>query len=235
MGTLESQRNTRTELTRIAWLSARDPQKVFHSLMHHFTVESLRSCYDKLDGKKAIGVDGIDKECYGGNLQENLEGLITRMKQMAYRPGPIRQVLIPKAGSPKATRPLGISNFEDKLVQKRMQELLESIYEPLFMDCSYGFRPGRGCHDAIKDLQHYLFSNEVETIIDVDLSNFFGRIDRGRLEEILQMKIKDKKFLRYVNRMFKAGVLSNGELTVSEEGVVQGSCSDKTSQYNYGL
>ena len=142
---------------------------------------------------------------------------------MAYRPGPVRQVLIPKEGKPGATRPLGISNFEDKLVQKRMQEILESIYDPIFLNFSYGFRPKRSCHDAIKDLMDHLYNEEVETIIDVDLANFFGTIDHKILEDMLRMKIKDTKFLRYIKRMFKAGMLAEREMVVSDEGVPQGS------------
>lgn len=225
MGTIESQENTDTELSKIAWKSAQDKHQAFHSLMHHINVETLRRCYGKLDGKKAIGVDGIDKKRYGEELQANLEDLIERMKRMAYRPGPVRQVLIPKEGKPGATRPLGISNFEDKLVQRRVQEILESIYEPIFLDMSYGFRPGRSCHDAIKGLSGHLYAEEVEMVIDVDLANFFGTIDHGVLKDMLSMKIKDTKFMRYITRMLKAGVLAEGELEVSDEGVPQGSCS----------
>src|ERR1700733_7499976 len=127
MGTTESQINTDTKLIKIAWLSAQNPNQEFHSLMHHINVEALRNCFNKLDGRKAVGIDGINKAIYTENIQENLEGLIERMKRMAYRPGAVRLVLIPKEGQPGATRPLGISNFEDKLVQKRVQEILESI------------------------------------------------------------------------------------------------------------
>jgi group II intron reverse transcriptase/maturase len=188
-------------------------------------VEALRCCFERLDGKKAIGVDQVSKEEYGRNLRTNLEDLVERMKRMAYRPQPVKEVLIPKDGKPGATRPLGISTFEDKLVQKRMQELLESIYEPLFWECSYGFRPKRGCHDAIKALRAYLDKEEVETVIDVDLANFFGSIDHQMMLDTLRMKIKDKKFLRYVSRLLKAGILSQGELRMNEEGTVQGSCT----------
>ena len=225
MRSTESQETTRTELSEIAWLSAQDPNREFHSLIHHFNVESLHSCFDRLDGKKAIGVDRVSKDEYGKNLRMNLEDLVARMKRMAYRPQAVREVLIPKDGKAGATRPLGISAFEDKLVQKRMQELLESIYEPLFLDCSYGFRPKRGCHDAIKALRTYLDKEEVETVLDVDLANFFGSIDHQMMLDTLRMKIKDKKFLRYVSRLLKAGILSNGELRVNEEGTVQGSCT----------
>ncbi|NDB60861.1 group II intron reverse transcriptase/maturase [bacterium] len=107
-----------------------------------------------------------------------------------------------------------------------MQQILESIYDPLFLECSYGFRPGRGCHDAIRALQHHLHNNAIQTIIDIDLKNFFGTIDHRILESILKEKIKDTKFIRYINRMFKAGVLSNGDMVMSDEGVPQGSiCS----------
>ena len=220
----ESQVYTDTALAEIAWLSANNPNQVFHSLMHHFNSESLRCCFDKLNGRKAVGVDRVSKAIYGENISSNLNGLITPMKRMSYQPGPVREVLIPKEGKKGATRPLGISNFEDKLIQKRMQEILESIYEPLFLDCSYGFRPGKSCHDAIKDLHQHLFKEEVEVVIDVDLANFFGKIDRQMLKDMISMKIKDRKFMRYISRMFTAGVLADGDLLMSDEGVVQGSC-----------
>jgi hypothetical protein len=140
----ESHATTATQLTRIAWLSARDPQKTFHRLMHHFNESSLKECFHQLDGRKAVGADGVTKAAYAMPLDDHLTDLVARMKRRAYHPGPVRQVLIPKAGTPQATRPLGISNLEDKIVQLMMHRVLESIYEPLFLDCSYGFRPGRG-------------------------------------------------------------------------------------------
>ena len=226
MGATETQSITKTKLNRIALLSKQDPRRSFESLMHHFNEGSLKECFYELDGKKAVGVDGMNKETYGKDLDQNISKLIARMKTMSYRPGPVREVLIPKEGKPGATRPLGISGFEDKIVQKMMQEILESIYEPIFLDCSYGFRPGRGCHDAIKDLQHHLYESEIQTIIDIDLKNFFGTIDHEILEDILKEKIKDTKFMRYINKMFKAGVLTKGDLIMSDEGVPQGSiCS----------
>lgn len=225
-----------TKLAKIAWLSAQDPNQMFYSLMHHINEESLHCCFKRLDGKKALGVDKISKNDYEENLDENIKELIGRMKQMAYRPQVIRQVLIPKEGKPGATRPLGISCFEDKLIQKRVQEILESIYEPLFLDCSYGFRPGKGCHDAIKDLRQHLYDEEVETVIDVDLAKFFDTIDHQILEDFLRIKVKDTKFMRYLVRLFKAGILAKGEIVVSDEGVAQGSvaspvCSNVMAHY----
>jgi group II intron reverse transcriptase/maturase len=218
--------NTDTKLKRIAWLSAHEPKKKFDQLMHHFNEGSLAVCFHELDGKKAVGTDGIDKSRYGENLDDNFKDLIARMKRMAYKPAPVRQVLIPKEGKPGATRPLGISNFEDKLVQKMMQKVLESIYEPLFLDCSFGFRPERGCHDTIRALHQHLFRHEVQTVLDVDLANFFGTIDHSLLLDMLKEKINDQRLIRYLTRMFKAGVLADSDLTVSDEGVPQGSvCS----------
>jgi len=200
--------------------------KQFDCLMHHFNESSLEECFHQLSANKAVGVDGITKTDYEENLEKNLKALTERMKRMAYRPGAVRRVLIPKEGKPNATRPLGISNFEDKIVQKMMQRILESIYEPIFLNCSYGFRSGRGCHDAIRALHHYLYSHEVQTVIDIDISKYFDSIDHDKLLAILRKKISDKRFIRYIIRMLKAGVLSAGELTVSDEGVPQGSvCS----------
>lgn len=224
MGTTETQYKTDTKLKRISWLSKQDRNKRFDSLMHLFNQESLEQCFHELDGNKAVGIDGVNKEVYGKNLKENITDLLARMKRMAYRPGPVRQVLIPKEGKPGATRPLGISNLEDKIIQKMTQKILEAIYEPIFLDCSHGFRPNRGCHTAIKDLMNYLYLNEIQTIIDIDLKNFFGTIDHKMLEDLLKEKIGDFTFMRYINRMFKAGVLADGEMSISEEGVPQGSC-----------
>jgi len=222
----QSHSGTKTKLNRIAWLSEQDHGKKYECLMHLFNRESLLECFHELDKNKAVGIDGIKKMAYATNLDGNIKELITKMKNMAYRPGPVREVLIPKEGKPGATRPLGISNLEDKIVQKMTQKVLESIYEPLFLDCSHGFRPGKSCHTAIQALQDHLYKSEIQTVIDIDLKNFFGTIEHQLLEDILKEKIKDPKFMRYISRMFKSGVLANGDLKISEEGVPQGSiCS----------
>lgn len=222
MGSTESQIKTETKLRRIAWLSGRDPGKEFSSLMHLFNEESLVECFNQLNGKKAVGIDGTNKEHYGDDLTTNLQNLLARMKELSYRPGPAKEILIPKEGRPGETRPLAISNFEDKLIQKMFQRTLESIYDPIFKDVSFGFRPGLGCHDAIRALAQHLYQNPTETVLDLDLKNFFGSIDHKNLNEILSKKIKDKTFLRYIGRMLKAGALSSEGLKISEEGVPQG-------------
>ena len=224
MGIAKSQRDTRTVTERIAWISAQNSDAQFCSLMHHYNVDALRDCFHSLDGKKAVGADGMRKQDYGEQLEANLQNLLDRMKRMAYRPNAPREVLIPKEGKPGATRPLGISNFEDKLVQKRTQQLLEAIYDPIFVEQSYGFRPGRSCHDAIKAVRDYADRNRVSVVIDVDLANFFGTIDHDILIELLEIKIKDTRFMRYIRRMLKAGILAKGAWRMSEEGMPQGSC-----------
>jgi len=226
METTVLQTITRTKLNRILWLSQQDKEIQFNNLMNVFSVELLRECFNALDGKKAVGIDGVKKEDYAKDLDGNLQRLVKRIHEMGYRPNPVREVHIPKEGKPGATRPLGISNFEDKIFQMMVQKTLESIYEPLFLECSYGFRPGRSCHDAIEALSQYLYQNEIQTVIDVDLRNFFGTIDHQELEALLREKISDPRFLRYISRMFKAGVLSDGDLKIDDQGVPQGSlCS----------
>ena len=219
---------TKMKLKRIAALSAANPGMVFTHMIHHINEESLRTCFHELDRRKAIGIDGVDKASYGEKLDENLRDLMDRMKRMAYIPGPVRQVLIPKDGKPGATRPLGISNLEDKLVQRMMHKVLESIYEPLFYKNSYGFRPGKKCHNAIESLHAHLSTHEVETVLDVDLSNYFGSIPQESVVEIIKKKISDPRILRYLIRMFKSGLLVDGEMVISDEGVVQrGLCKVK--------
>ena len=141
-------RGTDTKLKRIAVLSRGNLRQGFNCLMPHFNKESLTKCFHELNGKKAVGIDRKTKEEYGKNLESNIGNLVSKMKAMSYWPGPVREVLIPKGDG--KTRPLGISNFEDKIVQLMMSKILEAIYDPIFHDFSYGFRRGRGCHDAIK-------------------------------------------------------------------------------------
>jgi len=224
----QNQSETNTKLNRIAWLSKQDAGKKFQCLMHLFNPESLTECFHELNKNKAVGIDGVTKTDYEQNLEKNIQELIAKMKAMAYRPGPVREVLIPKEGKPGATRPLGISNLEDKIVQKMMHKVLESMYEPIFLEGSHGFRPESSCHTAIQALQDHLYKNNIQTVIDIDLKNFFGTIDHKILEEILREKITDPKLMRYIIRMFKAGVLTEGELKITEEGVPQGSACSPT-------
>jgi RNA-directed DNA polymerase len=168
--------NTETKLQRIAWLSGKDHQKTFECLMHHVNYDLLLGNFRRLDPKKAVGIDGVTKADYEENLEANITALVDKMKRMAYIPLPVKEVLIPKDGQPGKFRPLGISVLEDKIVQGAFRQILEAIYEPIFLNCSHGFRPKRGCHTAIKDLRKYLQENPVEIVIDIDLKNSWGGV-----------------------------------------------------------
>jgi group II intron reverse transcriptase/maturase len=210
-----------TKLRRIATLSSEGEHVTFKWLIQQVTEENLTSCFHELNGKKAVGIDGISKDEYGVNLIENIRTLVTKMKSMEYYPAPVREVKIPKGDG--KFRPLGISNIEDKIVQMMFSKILTAIYEPIFVQESFGFRPNRSCHDAIKNLHEYLRKKYDGVVIDVDLSNFFGTINHRKLIQILEMKIKDRVFIRYIVRMLKSGVLSDGELVMSDDGSPQGS------------
>jgi RNA-directed DNA polymerase len=161
MGPTETRRMTTTKLERIAWLSGSDRDKRFDQLMHFFAEEPLSECYRSLDGRKAVGAYGVITKRYGEDLADNLKDLVERLRRMAYRPGVVREALIPKPGQAGQTRLLGISNLEDKIVQGMMHKVLSAIYEPLFLECSYGFRPGRSAHDAVRALHRHLYSHRV--------------------------------------------------------------------------
>jgi group II intron reverse transcriptase/maturase len=197
------------------------PGMVFKTLMHYFSVEHLRQAYREIEGSKAVGSDGITKEKYGDNLEENLQNLHKRMLRMAYRPAAAKLVLIPKPDG--KMRPIAISNFEDKLVQKIAADILTAIYDRTFHRFSFGFRPKRGCHGAIGYLYNKFRRHHLPWVVDVDLKSFFNTIDHKKLLEILSLRISDKTFLRYMGRMLKAGILVEGNCQESEQGTPQGS------------
>jgi len=210
-----------TKLKKIEELSSKDHKLEFSWLIQHFNKENLICCFHELDGKKAIGVDGVRKEEYAINLEGNIESLLKRMKGHTYYPAPVKGVQIPKGNG--KYRPLGISTIEDKIVQSLYAKILSAIYEPLFIEESFGFRKGRSCHDAVKSLHDYWSNSNKGVALDVDLSNFFGTIDHRKLIQLLEIKIKDRVFLKYIVRMLKAGILTDGELTRSDVGSPQGS------------
>ena len=194
------------------------------NLMIHFNERNLAQCFHDLDINKAVGIDRITKEEYGRDLKFNLQNLVGRLKSLSYRPKPSRQVLIPKANG--KLRPLAISSLEDKIIQLMFKKLLEAVYEPVFLNCSYGFRPGRSAHDAIKDLNNTVFPEFKSFIIDVDLENYFNEIPHDKLVAILGMKISDERFLRYISRLLKSGIMINGSSVPTRRGSSQGSiCS----------
>ena len=161
-----------TDLRRIGEKARKEPELVFTSLYHHVTdVDNLRACYDALPGNRAVGVDGVTKEEYGKNIEENLQDLSGRLRRMGYRPQSKRRSYIPKSGSEKG-RPLGISCFEDKIVELAVKRVLEPIYETVFEDSSYGYRPERNQHTCLDALGRTIQQERVSYVVEADIKSF---------------------------------------------------------------
>jgi group II intron reverse transcriptase/maturase len=169
----------------------------------------------------AVGVDGVTKEQYGQDLEGNLRGLHERLVSKRYRHQPIRRVHIPKDNG--KTRPIGISAFEDKLVQDAVREVLEAIYEQDFLDCSHGFRPGRRAHDAIRALDRVVHQGKVSWILEADIVSFFDSLDRNKLKELLQIRVADGSLMRLIGKCLHVGVLDGAAYAEPETGTAQGS------------
>lgn len=213
-----------TKLARISQLSSENPNIVFTSIGHLIDKEMLKDCHRKMDGDKAVGVDGVTKEEYGRNLEENLEKLVERLKKKSYKPRPARRVEIPKGNG--KTRPLSIYCYEDKLVQEALRRVLEAVFEPHFYDEMMGFRPKRGCHQAIQRLNMMLEMRPTNYVLDADIKSFFNHIDHEWAVRFIESRIKDPNIIRLVRRMLKAGIIENYQYEETEEGSEQGSvCS----------
>jgi group II intron reverse transcriptase/maturase len=208
-------------LYRVMERARRNPHERQGSLAYLIDVDALRRCYHRLRNGAAVGVDGVSKEEYGRDLEENLRGLHGRMKALKYRHQPILRVHIPK--DKNRTRPIGISATEDKIVQDALRELLEAIYEQDFLDCSHGFRPGRRPHDALKALSRAVRSGGANAILEGDIVSFFDSIDRPTLREMLQERIADKSLMRLIGKCLHVGVLDGEEFSRRDAGTVQGS------------
>ena len=174
-----------TKLTRIAELAKSQPKMKFTSLAHLLNEESLKQCHHELPKKKAAGIYGTTKEEYEESLEENIQDLVSRLKQKRYRPVPVRRMYIPKVGSDNK-RPLGIPEHEDKIVQKAITKMLNAIYENDFLDCSFGFRPKRNCHDALKVLNHYIEHKSISYVVDADIKGFFDNVDHKWMMKFLE-------------------------------------------------
>jgi RNA-directed DNA polymerase len=209
------------QLLEVVERARREPEGRFHALAHRIDVPALERAYHRMRKDAAVGVDGVTKEQYGQELEGNLQDLHARMKAKRYRHQPIRRVHIPKEGG--KTRPIGVSAFEDKLVQDALREVLEAIYEQDFMDCSYGFRPGRSAHDAVRTLDRVVHRGKVNWILEADIVSFFDSLDRRELKKMLEVRVADGSLLRLIGKCLQVGVLDGVELSMSETGTVQGS------------
>ncbi len=206
-----------TDLTRIGEKARKAPKLVFTSLYHHiYDVDNLRACYDTLPANRASGVDGVTKAEYGKNLEENLRDLSARLRRMGYRPGPKRRSYIPKAGSEKG-RPLGISNFEDKIVEEATKRTLEPIYEAVFEDSSYGYRLRRSQHQCLDALGRTIQQKRVNRVVEADIKAFFDTVNREWMVKFLRHRIGDERVIRLIIRMLKSGIMEDGLVRATEQ------------------
>jgi RNA-directed DNA polymerase len=182
--------------------------------------EELRESFERQDGRKASGVDGVKKADYAEGLEEKLVDLSARLRRMGFRPRPVRRVYIPKGDGRR--RPLGIPSFEGRLVQDRLSLVLQAIWEPEFCECSYGFRPGRSAHDALQQVADIITYEYTQWVVEADIKGFFDHVSHEHLMRFLEHRIADPNFLRTIRRFLKAGVMEDGIVEASEEGTPQG-------------
>ncbi len=209
------------QLLKVVERAQQEPEGRFHSLAHLIDVPALERAYRPSRKDAAVGVDGVTKEQYGQGLERNLLDLHGRMKAKRYRHQPIRRVHIPKDQG--TMRPIGVSAFEDKLVQDVVREVLEAVYEQDFLDCSHGFRPKRSPHDAIRALDRIVHRGEVNWILEADIVSFFDSLDRKELKKMLEVRVADGSLLRLIGKCLHVGVLDGVEVSTSEFGTSQGS------------
>ncbi len=216
----ETARSVETKLGFIGQRAAREPEARFDSLMHHINEGSLKVNFYELGRNRAVGVDGVSWQEYEKNLEANVGDLLGRMKRMGYRPQPARRVYIPKEKHTK--RPLGLPSIEDKIVQKTMAQIMEAIYEQDFHECSYGFRPRKNCHQALRKVNDLVNFKPINHVIEADIKGFFDNVSHEKLMELIKVRISDEKFLRYLVRFLKAGYVESGMLEETKQGTPQG-------------
>lgn len=190
------------------------------TLMHKVNKDTLKEQHDKQQNNKASGVDKVTKEQYNENLNSNLDDLLERMKKFSYKPQPARRTYIPKLNG--KLRPLGIPAYEDKLVQGAMAEVLNEVYENIFLDCSYGFRPKRNCHQVVKFINQTIMIHKVNYIVDADIKGFFDNVNHNWLIKFLEHDIADKNFIRYIKRFLKSGIIEEMKYYETDKGTPQG-------------
>ena len=208
-------------LDRVRQAARQRKKEQFTALLHHVNADTLRTAFYALKRKAAPGVDGMTWHDYEADLEPSIEDLHGRVHRGAYRPQPSRRTYIPKADGKQ--RPLAIAALEDKVVQGATVIALNAIYEGDFCGFSYGFRPGRGPHDALDALSTAIKIGKVNWILDADIQNFFGAVSQDWLVRFLKHRIGDKRIIRLIQKWLKAGILEDGIVTVDDRGTGQGS------------
>ncbi len=209
-----------TQLDRLTELAKEDPKRQFYSIAHMITPEALHAAFRGLRKKASAGVDGVTYEEYERDAARNIQTLHERLKKGKYQAQPLRRVYIPKENAKQ--RPLSIPALEDKIVQKAMVEILNAIYEQDFLDCSYGFRPGRGQHQALDEVRRVICTRPTGWILELDITAYFDSIVREQLMEMIERRIRDGSVLQLLRKCIQVGVIDEGRLLVSETGTGQG-------------
>lgn len=212
--------NVSTKRLRVAELARQMPETVLTSLSHLIDLEWMREAYRLTRKGGAVGIDGQSAQDYAEHLDENLRDLLDRAKSGRYRSPAVRRVHIPK-GKGK-TRPIGVPTFEDKVLQRAVIMVLEPVYEQDFLDCSFGFRPGRSAHQALEVLREGLMKMGGGWVLDLDIQSFFDALDRSKLQQMLRQRVNDGVVKRLVGKWLNAGVMESGRLSYSETGTPQG-------------
>jgi group II intron reverse transcriptase/maturase len=209
-----------TKLDLITDICKRDPESKINNIAYLLNAENLKECFYLLKKNKAAGVDGVTFSEYETNLDANISDLVERMKRQTYKPQPVLRVYIPKSDGKQ--RPLGIPSLEDKIVQKAMTRVLESIYELEFLNFSYGFRANRSCHQALQQLSDDLNRKPINHVIDADIKGFFDNVDHGWLIKFLEHRISDTNFIRLIKRFLRNGYMEECAVKDVEMGTPQG-------------
>lgn len=209
-----------TKLQKIEQLAKQDKKMKFTSLAHLLTPEFLNHSFSSLNQQGAPGIDKTTMDDFKANLDQNIEALWLKLRKGEYKATPVKRAYIPKDNG--KLRPLGIPIVIDRVVQKAVSKILGAIYEPYFCDCSYGFRPGRSCHDALEDLRLAIGRTPINFILEADIQAYFDRVSHQWMIKFLEHRIADRTILRLVGKWLKAGVMENGVVASSEEGTPQG-------------
>jgi RNA-directed DNA polymerase len=219
-GRMPSRGTVEQALERIRRTARERKQERFTTLLHHVSIEHLLEAFGELKRNAAPGVDGLTCAAYEADLERNLESLHSRVHRGAYRALPSRRVYIPKPDGRQ--RPLAVAALEDKIVQRATAAVLNAIYEEDFLGFSYGFRPGRGAHDAMDALVVGIGSKKVNWILDADIRSFFDTVSQEWLIRFVEHRIGDRRIIRLIRKWLKAGILEDGVVTVSDRGTGQG-------------
>src|SRR6516165_7515541 len=222
-----------TKLGRLAELAKEDGKRQFFSIAHLITPEALYAAFRGLRKDASAGVDGVTYEEYEKDAEGNIRQLYQRLKDGKYQAQPLRRIYIPKEDGKQ--RPISIPALEDKILQKAVAEVLNAIYEQDFLDCSYGFRPGRGAHDALDEVGRAICREPTSVALELDIASYFDSIVREHLMEMIERRISDASVLRLTRKWINVGVIDDGRLLVSETGRGQGQIISPLLKKHVGL